>query len=61
MVALLNVVSKSYAYCCQFGVPCDASGLNLGGPTFKAGSCGGGCITPRACLLVIRRVPVAEP
>ena len=30
VVALLHGVSKSYAYCCQFGVPCDVSGLNLG-------------------------------
>ena len=30
MVTLLNGVFTSYAHCCQFGVPCDVTGLNLG-------------------------------
>ena len=30
VVSLLQGVFTSYAYCCQFGVPCDVTGLNLG-------------------------------
>ena len=30
VVTLLKGVFTSYAYCCQFGVPCDVTGLNLG-------------------------------